>query len=74
MENAYVVSSVVCLVLFIILNWYEKMDLSLGDLTMFAMISFIPVINGICLLYVLVTMMFHVDLSDIRITLLRGRE
>jgi len=70
----YVSSSLVCLVLFIILNWYDKMDLTLGDLVMFAMISFIPIINGIFLLYVLLTMVFRVDLSEISITLLRGRK
>jgi hypothetical protein len=75
MENVYTVTVVVCLVGNLFINWYEKMDLSFGDLLMFTMASIVPVVNVVFLVYMVITAITHLDITDIpTITLLRGKE
>jgi hypothetical protein len=75
MENFYIVSVVVCLVSYLFLNWYDGMDLSLGDLLMFSMAALVPFVNFLFLVYLAMSTLLHFDLTDIpTITLLRGKE
>jgi hypothetical protein len=68
----YVLISLLCLVLFLALNWKEGMDLALVDLVMFTIAAFVPVVNVLFLCWIVLTIKF--DFNNIpTITLIRGK-
>lgn len=70
--NAYILTSMVCLALYIVLNWYDKLELTLGDLVIFTLVSLVPVVNVVLLLYMSLTMIFPIEGSSP--TILKGRK
>ncbi len=70
--NAYILTSMVCLALYIVLNWYDKLELTLGDLVIFTLVSLVPVVNVVFLLYMSLTMIFPIEGSSP--TILKGRK
>ncbi len=70
--NAYILTSMVCLALYIMLNWYNKLELTLGDLVIFTLVSLVPVVNVVLLLYMSLTMIFPIEGDSP--TILKGRK
>ncbi len=67
----YILSSLLCLVLFLALNWKEGMDLTLVDLVIFTSAAFFPVVNILFLGWIVLTIKFDFD-NFPTITLIRG--
>lgn len=71
----YIVSVVVILAAYIFMNWYDQMDLSLGDLFIFTVIACVPIVNVCFLVYMIIMTFCHVSFNDFpTITILRGKE
>ena len=74
MENLYAVSVVVCLALYVLINWYDQMDLAVSDLVMFLLAALIPVVNICFLAYMLIVALAQLDIMNISFpTILKGR-
>ena len=70
--NTYILTSLVCFALYLVINWYDKQELTLGDLVIFTLVSLFPVVNVVLLLYMSLTMIFPLD-GDSPI-ILKGRK
>lgn len=65
----YILVSLFCLFSFLFLNWYDKQDLTVGDLLVFSLISMIPLLNILVLIFSVV----EFSLSK-KIVVLKGRK
>lgn len=66
----YVLSSFLCLVLFIVFNCLEGMYLTFGDLIVFTIAAFVPFINFLFLFWIVLTI--QLDFENIPMFTLIG--
>jgi hypothetical protein len=69
----YLLISAVCLSLYILINWWDKEDLTLGMFGMLLMVAAIPIVN-LFVLALLVVATFQDNRPGTVITILKGRK
>ena len=71
----YTITVIVCLASYIFLNWYDKMDLSVGDAVMFTLLALMPFANVLVLILMIIITVSGIEPNNTpSITILKGRE